>query len=216
MTYDEILTSLENYFCDLLIIQYRNSVTNRAMVKELVNIVFANNLALQVQDLCVDVKKSFGAQLDVVGKWVGIDRYYTGFALWDKKYFSLPNYSNIKNNSYNEYMGQFSDYTNFSSLKGAFLMYKSYRDILSKQNEMGDSFFRQMIELKIIKNSIRFTRKKIDTAIYQWSNGEVYTTWDRMALTYNYPASYRQTMELAQYKNALPVPCGVSLILKEI
>ena len=149
MTYDEILKTLEDYFCDLLIIQYRNSDTNRAMIKQLVNLIFANNLALQIQDLCVDVNKSIGTQLDVVGKWVGIDRYYTGFALWNKKYFSLPSYGNIRTDTYSQYMGSFSLYSNFNE-KGAFLMYKDFRDILSRKNAMGDEYFRLLIKLKII------------------------------------------------------------------
>lgn len=216
MDYASILKTLEKYFCDLLIIQYRNAETNRAMIKQLVNLVFANNLALQIQDLCVDVEKSIGAQLDVVGKWVGIDRYYTGFTLWDKKYFSLPSYKNIKENSYTPYMGGFSNYSNFNSLKGAFLTYKTYRNTITRRNAMGDEFFRRLIKLKIIINSMRLTRKKIDEAIYNWSEGAVYTTWDKMQLTYNYPEGYKNLMELAIYKKVLPAPCGTTVILKEI
>lgn len=215
MTYNEILKTLEDYFCDLLIIQYRNSDTNRAMIKQLVNLIFANNLALQIQDLCVDVNKSVGTQLDVVGKWVGIDRYYTGFELWTKKYFSLPNYTNIRTNTYDQHMGAFSLYSNFSEA-GAFLTYKSYRDTLSRKNAMGDDFFRSLIKLKIIINSVRLTMKSIDEAIYQWSNGEVYTTWNKMEIVYNYPSNYKNIMELATYKNCLPAPVGCDIILKEI
>ena len=215
MTYEEILKTLEDYFCDLLIIQYRNSDTNRAMIKQLVNLIFANNLALQIQDLCVDVNKSIGAQLDVVGKWVGIDRYYTGFALWNKKYFSLPSYGNIRTDTYSQYMGSFSLYSNFTE-KGAFLMYKDFRDILSRKNAMGDEYFRLLIKLKIIINSVRLTMKNIDEAVYKWSDGAVYTTWNKMEIVYNYPSSYKNIMELAIYKNCLPAPVGCDIILKEI
>ena len=88
MTYEEILKTLEDYFCDLLIIQYRQAPENRALIKELVNLIFANNIALQIKDLTVDINKSIGVQLDIVGKWLGLDRYYNGIELWNKVYFS--------------------------------------------------------------------------------------------------------------------------------
>lgn len=215
--YQEILAQLEEYFCSLLIIQYKNSPQNRAMIKELVNLVFANNLALQIKELCVDVNNSIGAQLDVVGKWVGLDRYYTGFELWDKKYFSLPSYSHIRNNNYNPYMGGFSNYENFNTLTGAFLTYRQYQDIRTAKNAMGDEFFRQLIKLKIIKNSIIQTNKSIDEAIYNWSNGQVYTTWENpMQITYNYNSSFKNIIDLAVYKNILLAPCGVEIVLNEV
>ena len=215
--YQEILAQLEEYFCSLLIIQYKNSPQNRAMIKELVNLIFANNLALQIKELCVDVNNSIGAQLDVVGKWVGLDRYYTGFELWNKKYFSLPSYSHIRNNNYNPYMGGFSNYENFNTLTGAFLTYRQYQDVKTAKNAMGDEFFRQLIKLKIIKNSIIQTNKSIDEAIYNWSGGQVYTTWENpMQITYNYNSSFKNIIDLAVYKNILLAPCGVEIVLNEV
>lgn len=215
--YEEILNQLEEYFCSLLIIQYRNSALNRAMIKELVKLIFANNLGLQIKDLCVDVNKSIGAQLDVVGKWVGIDRYYTGVALFNKKYFSLPSYSHISSGNYNPYMGGFSNYLNFNTLTGAFLTYRKYIDIKTAQNAMGDEYFRQLIKLKIIKNSIVQTNKSIDDAIYNWSEGQVYTTWDNlMQVTYHYKKSFENLINLAVYKNVLLAPCGVEIVLNEV
>ena len=75
MDYNKILTDLQKYFADLIIIQYRYAPENRALIAKLTDLIFANNLALQIRDLTVDVEKSIGLQLDVVGKWVGIDRY---------------------------------------------------------------------------------------------------------------------------------------------
>lgn len=215
--YQEILNQLEEYFCNLLIIQYRNSALNRAMIKELVNLVFANNLALQIKDLCVDVNKSEGVQLDIVGKWVGIDRYYTGFELWNKKHFSLPSYSHIRSGNYNPYMGGFSNYLNFNTLTGAFLTYRQYIDVKTANNSMGDEFFRQLIKLKIIKNSIIQTNKNIDDAIYNWSGGQVYTDWTNpMQVIYNCKPTAKKLIDMAAYKNILLAPCGVEIVINEV
>ena len=215
MDYEQILTNLQEYFANLIILQYRYAPENRALIKNLVNLIFANNLALQIRDLTVDVKNSIGAQLDVVGKWVGIDRYYNSSELWTKKYFSMPLYSAIKTSTYNQFQGGFSNYTNFDS-PGAFLTYKNWQAVRSKVNALGDEYFKPLIELKIIKNSINHTCKNIDEAIFEWSGGLVYTTWDVMEVTYHYDTSYKTVMTLAEYKNALPRPTGCTVNTEEI
>lgn len=213
--YEELLEQLENTFADLLILQYRQAPKNRAMVKLLVDLVFCNCLAQQIMDLTVNINDSIGAQLDVVGKWLGIDRYYSNVFIWDKKYFSMPSYSQIKNNNYYDVQGGFATYSNFTE-QGATLLWAEWQSVHTKVYSLSDTYFRQMCKLKAIKNSIRCTMKNIDNAIYEWSNGEVYTTWDTMTLTYHYPASYEQIFELAQEKNVLPQPTGVELKIEEI
>lgn len=213
--YEELLEKLENTFADLLIIQYRNAPRNRTMVKLLVDLVFANCLAQQIMDLTVNINDSVGVQLDVVGKWLGIDRYYRNVFIFDTKYFSMPSYSQIKNNNYETTQGPFALYSNFTD-EGAVLQWTEWQSTHTKVYSLSDTNFKQMCKLKAIKNSIRCTMKNIDNAIYEWSNGEVYTTWDTMTLTYHYPASYEQIFQLAQEKNVLPQPTGVELKFEEI
>ena len=83
-------------------------------------------------------------------------------------------------------------------------------------NEIGDEYFKELIKLKVIKNSINHTCKNIDVAIWDWSSGNVYTTWDVMEVTYHYTSEYKNIMTLAEYKDVLPKPTGCSLILEEI
>lgn len=215
MDYLEALKSLQEYFADLIILQYRYAPENRALIKKLVNLIFANNLALQIRDNTVDVDNSIGKQLDIVGKWVGVDRYYSGSTLWTKKYFALPSYSQIKTSTYTQYQGGFSNYTNFNE-PGAFLTYQNWQDVSSKVNALGDEYFKPLIRLKIIKNSINHTAKNIDEAIYNWSNGLVYTTWDVMKIIYHYDSSYSAVMPIAKAKNALPKPTGCTVEIEEI
>lgn len=216
MDYVKTLEDLQEYFADLIIIQYKNAPQNRALIKKLVDLIFANNLALQIKDLTVDVEKSIGAQLDVVGKWVGLDRYYDGIDLWDHPYLSYPYYSTIQDQSFDQFQGGFSTYSNFADNDGGFLTYKAWQDIRTKVNAMGDEYFRTLIKLKIIKNSINHTCKNIDEAIWEWSNGKVYTTWGLMEVTYHYDISYRNVMTLAGYKKILPKPTGCAIQLEEI
>ena len=214
MDYNKILQDLQEYFADLIILQYRYAPENRELIKNLVNLIFANNLALQIRDLTVDVEKSIGAQLDVVGIWVGVDRYYGG-ELWTHPYLSYPFYSTIKYSSYNQYQGGFSTYSNFEDNNGGFLTYKMWQSIRSNTNQIGDEYFRSLIKLKIIKNSINHTCKNIDNAIWEWSDGNVYTTWDVMKLTYHYTPLYKDIITFAANKNTLPRPTGCTIELIE-
>ena len=211
---DELLEELKEYFADLLIIQFRGAERNRNLIKFLVDLIFANNLAMQIKDKTVNID-AIGKQLDIVGKWVGVSRYYPK-EVWDRVFLSFPDYDTIRNSSYSQYQGGFSDYTTFNNDDGGFLMYQDWQKVRGKDNELGDEDFRQIIQLKIIKNSIKHTCKNIDDAIWSWSKGNVYTTWNTMEITYNYNSSYKKIIEIAKDKNVLIKPCGCSLILNEL
>lgn len=215
MDYTAALKDLQKYFSDLLIIQYRNAPKNRALISYLTDLIFANNLALQIRDKTLNLDDSEGTQLDVIGKWVGVDRYYNG-NLWTHPYLSFPDYTVIKDESYTEYQGGFSTYENFADNNGGFLTYAAWQGVRTTINEIGDEYFKELIKLKVIKNSINHTCKNIDVAIWDWSSGNVYTTWDVMEVTYHYTSEYKNIMTLAEYKDVLPKPTGCSLILEEI
>lgn len=215
MDYSVELNNIKNWIKDLIIIQYRQSAKNRALIDLLCDLIFANNLILKIRDLCLSVEKSTGAQLDVVGKWLGIDRFYNGIDLWTHPYFALPYYENVAISSYSEFQGGFSTYENFESHEGGFLTYETWQDVRTRVNAIGDEYFRHLIKLKIIHNHINQTCKNIDEAIYTWSNGMVYTTWDTMQVTYHYDESYKNVMTLANYKGILPHPTGCIIVLEE-
>ena len=217
MNYQEALEKLEQYFCDLLIIQYKTAPENQAMVKMLVDIVFANMLILQVKDGCVDLDNSVGVQLDVVGKWLMLDRFFQGENEFGRPYFSMPSYAQVKSGFYSQYMGGFSTYENFNTELGGWLMYQDDINVKTTFNKLNDDLYRPLLKLKAIKNSITYTNKNIDEAIWNWSNGNVYTAWENpMEVTYNYNAEYAYVMELAQQKDVLLAPSGVNIILKEV
>ncbi len=220
MDYLEELNKIKEWIKNLIIIQYRQSKKNRALIDLLVELIFSNNLVLKIRDLCLNVEKSEGAQLDVVGKWVGVDRFYNGIELWEHPYVSFINYTDIQNvnfpNNLDPMQGGFSTYTNFADNDGGFLTYKNWQDTRTAVNKLGDDIFRQLIKLKIIKNSINHTKKNIDKAIYEWSDGKVYTTWDVMKITYHYDVSYKNIITVATFKDILPHPTGCEIETQQI
>lgn len=216
MDYNLELQNIKDWAKNLLIVQYSQSKKNQALIELLVDLIFANNLTLQIRDLCLNVDESIGAQLDVVGKWVGLDRYYNGIDLWTHPYTALVNYDNISSGDYEAYQGGFSTFENFDNHDGGFLTYEAWQDVRTKVNAMGDDYFRALIKLKIIKNSINYTCKNIDEAIWEWSNGKVYTTWQPMEVTYHYDPEYHNVMQLASYKNILLAPTGCAIQTEEL
>ena len=215
MNYLDTLNQLKEWACNQLIMQYRYAPKNREFIKALSDTILANVLILKIRDLCLNVEESIGAQLDVVGKWVGIDRYYNAIDLWEQPYTALVNYSNIQDDTYEQWQGGYSLYSNFADNNGGFLTYKVWQDTRTKVNQIGDDIYRQLIKLKIIKNSIVFTNKNIDDAIWKWSNGQVYTTWGTMEVTYHYPSSMHNLFQLAVYKNVLLAPTGCTINIEE-
>lgn len=224
MDYIQNLDQIKEWAKSLIILQYRRSEKNQKLIETMVNNLFANNLIWQVQDLCLNVEKSEGVQLDVLGKWVGIDRYYNAIDLWNQKYTSLVNFSNVSTSTYDQWQGGFSTFSNFADNDGGFLTYQSWKNVRTAVNQMGDEYFRNLIKLKIIKNSIPFTNKNIDDAVWKWGNGDIYTTWGTMEVTYHYPSNkvwnehtdkeidVHNLMQLAIYKNVLLAPTGCTIL----
>ena len=165
MDYQLALDEIKQWIKNLIIVQYRQSDKNNALIGLLVDLIFANNLILQIRDLCLNVDESIGAQLDVVGKWVNLDRYYNGIDEWEHPYLAYPFFTTIENESYDQYQGGFSTYSNFADDNVGFLMYQDWRDVRTKSNVIPDRLYRELIKLKIIKNSINHTAKNIDEAI---------------------------------------------------
>lgn len=208
MDYAVINEDLKKYFADLLIAEYRCSDQNRAFIKLLYDVAFVDALALQIKNECLNVEESIGKQLDQVGEWVGVDRLYNNNIIWNRAYFSFVDWNKTPNPIF---QGGFSNYKNFEYLDGFTMTWKALQDLKPQVYKLGDNYFRELIKLKIIKNSIRFTKKEIDEAIYKWSNGQVHTVWEKMKLTYKYNLQYSQIMGLALLKNCLPVPVGCEL-----
>lgn len=220
MDYIAELENIKEWAKNLIIIQYRQSKKNRKLIEILIDILFANNLILQIRDLCLNIDKSTGVQLDTLGKWLGIDRYYNNADIWDHPYLSFINYSDMQAtnfpNNLDPMQGGFSSYLTFEDNNGGFLTYNSWQNTRTANNAIGDEYFRMLIKLKIIKNSINHTMGNIDKAIYNWSGGKVYTTWNKMEVIYHYDASYENLMTMAVYKNVLPAPTGCKITIQQI
>lgn len=208
MDYQLTLTKIINYYVNLLIIQYHDKPKARKTIALYISLIWANMIIFQIRD-GFDWKTAKGPQLDIIGAWLGITRFYDGALFNYKAWYALVDWDSTPD----LLQGGFSDFDDFDTLPGGFL---DYEQISPTQNTMSDDDFRLLIGLKIIKNSIIHTAKNIDDAIHNYFNDEVYTTWSGNTLIYHYPMQMRGVMQAAAYKNVLLVPTDIRLQLQEI
>ncbi len=206
--YIKAFEQIQNYYINLLIVQYHNKPKARETIRLIIGLIYANMILLQIRD-AFDWRTAKGVQQDIIGAWEGVTRFYNGQLFDFHPWFSLIDWDSKPDNL----QGGFSTFETFDSLEGGFL---DYEEILPTQNKLNDTAFTIMIGLKIIKNHINHTAKNIDNAIWDYFEGKVYTTWENKTLTYHYPSELREVLQVAESKKVLPVPTGVKIILKEI
>ena len=208
------MEELINYYKNLLIIQYHSGRKAKATIEAMVNLLWANQLLKQIRD-GFDVDTAIGAQLDVIGLWVGVDRY-----VYQKPYDGHPWISLIEISGAitTTWQGGYSEPSTFETL-GGFLTPDMVQG--GKTSTLDDGSFRTIIKLKIIKNSISHTCKNIDDAIYGLFGTDVITRWDipNHILYYEHSTAYGEKMmllKLAAKKNILPCPTGYRTIVREV
>lgn len=206
---DYSLESIKEWACNLIIMQYRNSLKNREFIKLLVELIFANNILLRIRD-GFNIDSAVGIQLDIIGAWVGIDRFYNYVDYPYRPWFSLIDWNKEPDTNL---QGGFSTYENFDDENGGFV---TYQDILYEKRRLNDADFRKIINLKIIKNNLYMTCKNIDDAIWNFFDQDVYTTWNKKNLIYKYNNNIADFIKICESKNVLPCPTGMKVVLEEI
>lgn len=207
--YDKLKKQLIEYYQDLLIVQYHDKPKAKAMIKAEIEETLANLLDIQVRD-AFDVDTAVGVQLDIIGKWVGVDRIFKGQMFDNKSWFSLTRYNELTN----PLQGGFSRFDNFDTLEGGFL---TYDFIVSTRNKINDTDFRLLIKLKIIRNNIKHSPKDIDEAMYKLFADTLYTVWGEcMEMTFYYKNKNYGIVKLGQEKNCFPIPTGVKANFVEV
>lgn len=208
MNYLSVLSEITNYYINLLIIQYHDKPKARATVELIVNLIWMNMIILQIRD-AFDWRTAVGKQLDIIADWLGLNRFYDGQYIFLRPWFALIDWDSEPDNL----QGGFSEFDTFEELEGGIL---DFNEIKPSKNQLPDNSFRLMVGLKIIKNSINFTAKNIDDAIWDYFEGLVYTKWNGKKLEYWYPHNYSVVMQVAALKEVLLHPTGTQIELKEI
>lgn len=213
MDYKKTLKILQEYYSNLLIVQYNGRPKAKETIQQLVNLVYASMILLQIQD-AFDWKTAVGEQLNIIGQWVGVSRSYNKNLIVTPK-LSYPQYPMLATTppTVSLLQGGYSDYETFDDNDGGQLRYE---DLQSITNELEEEDYRIIIGLKIIYNSINHTAGEIDKAIWEYFNHDVVTVWSDRTLIYQYPSEYEGIMQIAYYKGVLPAPIGTQIQLVQV
>lgn len=191
---------LSKYYSNLLIVQYHEKPKAQAEM-ELGAKTFSGDWLMSDIPSIVDVDTAEGAQLDLIGKIVGVSRIAQGF-VYGENYYSYDDEADAMLHPENKGM---SDIGNPVLAK-----FKDYEEVRQSIYTMTDTMYRKMIRLKILKNNIRATGKEIDDGLYNvfGSAIKIVDNYD-MTGTVQIQEIAEEEGRLAFFLNLFPRPLGV-------
>ncbi|MCK5375426.1 MAG: DUF2612 domain-containing protein [Alphaproteobacteria bacterium] len=202
--------NIVEYFSNLLIVQYNQKPKAKALIELMVNELLASGILLDIRD-GYDLDTAVGTQLDILGKYIGVDRLFQDNDLTDM--FSLQTYTEADPTAAPRWgLVVYADYD--TTLENGVLNYNS---IVSKDFYLIDVDYRVLLKLKIIKNYSNGSHKEIDDALFSFFGTDVTAEQtDTMEMTYTVPFSSGAVINAAIIKSILPKPLGVRLVVTEV
>jgi len=91
----ETVNEIVDFYTNLLIIQYNQKPKARATIAAMVREMIANGVLFDIQD-GFNLETATGTQLDILGKYIGIDRFYLDNE-FNGAYFGFADATNIPN-----------------------------------------------------------------------------------------------------------------------
>lgn len=200
---DTLNSIVENYK-DLLIIQYRDKPKAAATIESLVNRALSDGIIFDVRD-GFNLDTAIGVQLDILGKYIGLDRNLSASIISNDDAFGLTDSMDFA--SSDESFG-FVDSADFSSSTGGFL---STDEIIST-TQISDDAYRELLKFQIINNNSNGSLKGIDDNILVYFGTQIVASTDNdMTITYFVDSDIGQLASIAIEKKVLPKPMGVGV-----
>jgi hypothetical protein len=193
---------MEDYYKKLLIIQYANKEKANAEIKQGAK-NFGGDFVINDILETLDLDTAEGAQLDLIGKIVGRDRFAYGF-VFGKNYYCYNDYEDPMSDAKGKGMSDEGNVVRYE--------FKDYSEIARSIYEMKDGIYRTMIRLKILSNTSKATNKEIDDGLFEIFGTNV-TIKDNedMTGTVTCKAGVELDGRLADFLNLFTRPLGVGL-----
>lgn len=194
MAYETELANIEEYYANLLILQYRNKPKARATIKMLVDICMGDGLVFELND-CLNIDTAVGKQLDLIGQILGCNRNIYGLNP-DTKYFSFQ-----KTDAYG--------YSDKNAVSEGY--WKSYFNSYGSAYALSDTDYRQLLKLKAALNVMKGSMQGMDQALYSVFGDNVMIQNNQdLSITYviNQQTIVTQAAQLLGYFKA---PLGVAV-----
>ena len=204
-----IIEQLKKYYADLLIIQYSEKAKARATIELITSILIpanseTDNLLFNDIEDGFNIEDSIGAQLDLLGKYIGFSRSFIEISYDDGTYFAFTEYSSPTIPS------DVEGFLDYSTIKDGLIL--TYDDVHS-DSKLNDADYRMMLKLKIVLNNANGTTKQINDSLYSFfGDGIKLDSGGTMKQIYFFDQSLLDIVTFALQKNLLPKPAGVQII----
>lgn len=193
-----------DYYATLLLFEYRNNPRAAATIKIYAKQAIADMLEISVQD-GFDIDTAVGAQLDIIGKYVGIPRNIGDPA--PKPYYQFSDYDGTKRpNGFTDYL---------DPAVNAQAIWYLYQNLGSENTDLSDQAFIFMIKMKIILNSNDGTLASIMEFLHDFFP-RVVALVDHADMTVTYTIAQKTPVPPSVIKAYLPKPMGVRLIFDTV
>jgi hypothetical protein len=196
------INEVVEYYKNLLIIQYNQKENARAEIGLFIEQLLNNDIYSQVKN-AFNLDTAVGKQLDIIGRIVGVDRFYeaTGEAESDQgqvvEYIDTNTAYDVEVADYNSNLDNFevSDYAS-----------------LQVDNKLSDNDYRLILKLRIVQNNSDHSEKSIDNGLFLFFGDEiVQSPSDNMTMVYFVKNNSKRIALIAFSKGVLPRPMGVNL-----
>lgn len=199
------------YYKNLLILQYRNKAKAVATIENIAKIILQDNILLNIES-AFNPETAVGKQLDILAKYLGLDRFLSQSVVDEGDYYSMISYyDNLS--EVNDQVGM-TNYANYYTDSGGYLSYSNY----SNSQKLSDDDFRFILNMRIAQNNSNLSNKSIDEFLYSFYGQDVVASGDdRLSITYFVKDSLLNQVLIAASKKVLPKPIGVKIngILKK-
>jgi hypothetical protein len=190
------LQQILDYYADKLIAQYRLMPRARATIEIFGKQIIADNLA-EALGLAFSIDTAVGPQLDVLGKYIGVNRNVGDIIPDDQTYFAMTNYAGAAS------LCGFGDYTDsFVNPNGLFYLYQYAAGIPSA---LSDEQYRLILKLQIVANSSDGTLYSLQNALATFLGG-VFEIVDPKDMTLVYVLTAFPPISLTVLRRFLPRP----------
>jgi len=197
------VVSVLSYYAGLLILQYRTKTKAQETIKLLANQSFSDGFVFD-EMVCFDLDTAIGAQLDILGRIVGVPRTIYTFDP-TQQFFNFTDY-----NGDPAIVHGFGDYTDNPFDPGNWQFY-NYDLFDATSVQLVDDDMRKLIKMKIELNNNRSTFAFINSLIFRYLNPDVTVVDNKnMHLMYSIKSTFGTLARAALFLNMLPVPAGVS------
>ena len=196
--YETEVSNVQEYYANLLILQYRNKPKARQTIKLGASIYLADGLVFELNDI-LNIDKAEGAQLDLIGQILGCSRNIYGLNP-DTNYFTFEQ---------NDALG----YSDKTALSQGY--WKTYRNSIGSAYALQDNDYKNLLKFKAAYNLRRGSWGELDEIYHTFFGDELVMTNNKdLSVTYTASANLSFALKAAIFLGYIKPPMGISYTIE--